>query len=69
LKIEGGMMYHNDYYKGVELGEAAYKNGLACIPALDPEVLKALQVDGVEGVLLLRGWHRGWAQANIESEV
>lgn len=58
----------SQYERGRELGRRAYAKGIRA-PSLDPEVMQEIagRQPG-ESTPLLRGWLRGWAAANLETD-
>jgi hypothetical protein len=58
------------FEEGRALGRAAFANGVPCIPARDKAFHRyILASDGTNMDVRLRGWHRGWAEANVAAPV
>jgi len=58
--------------EAVARGKEAYAAGINCAPALDPEVIPLIRkhaTKSVSATLVLGGWHRGWAMANVAAPV
>jgi len=54
-----------------QLGREAFANGLKCVPVHDPNFTSFLKdaSSEVSTLVLLNGWHRGWAEANVAAPV
>lgn len=63
---------NTDFIQGQEHGSTAFASGKACAPACDPNFIATLtgrQVGDQRTINYLDGWHRGWAQANVDAPV
>lgn len=49
-------------------GMKAFERGIPCIPAKDHNLCKVLSSKPGTNVKRLKEWHRGWAEANVNSK-
>ncbi len=59
-----------DFIMGQNNGTAAFNKGKPCVPACDPNFIATLvgrHMGSPSTSNYLDGWHRGWAQANVDA--
>lgn len=52
------------YDIAINTGKQAFNNGLKCIPAKDPAVERLFKEYPGNAIIILKGWHKGFSEAN-----